>query len=422
MEGKMEASGSEIKPLHSLILDLPPSCIEFCPAHPDYLVVGTYNLQRQERAEQAIDAVDTVKPQSRNGSLVVFRLDKDANELHHVHTISYPSALLDLHFHPAPDKNDVLATVSSTGTLSFFRLACSDTKTASLVHVATHRPLGDDESVLFLSCAWHSSIHNLLAITTSDCEVHIVKVDDSWGAHQTTSTPVIAHTLEAWTVSFSPFLVDPPINTSDDAISTTSKGFTIFSGGDDSQLLSATCYSQADRSDDEDEIQVQELMFPAKGHGAGVTAILPVSLALSNDSSIVITGSYDDCLRVYSFPARVGGMMPYPPKQLAESNLGGGVWRLKLLHLDQPRKDVDKASPDSWTILILASCMHAGSRIVEIVGNGDGECQIKVLARFEEHRSMNYGSDWQPGTGVAFKPLRVVSTSFYDKLMCLWEF
>jgi diphthamide biosynthesis protein 7 len=70
--------------LHSLILDLPPSCAEFCPAHPEYLVVGTYNLQKddsetapetKEEDEEASPAVP--KAQSRNGSLVVLKVQGD---------------------------------------------------------------------------------------------------------------------------------------------------------------------------------------------------------------------------------------------------------------------------------------------------------------------------------------------------------
>lgn len=48
-----------------------------------------------------------------------------------------------------------------------------------------------------------------------------------------------------------------------------------------------------------------------------------------------------------------------------------------------------------------------------------------VLARFEEHKSMNYGSDVQPTQqhqrDVEDPKKTIVSTSFYDKLMCLWR-
>ena len=80
--------------------------------------------------------------------------------------------------------------------------------------------------------------------------------------------------------------------------------------------------------------------------------------------------------------------------------------------------------------VILANCMHAGSRIVEVrekadpQENEDGGWEIEVLARFEEHKSMNYGSDVQPpfGSQGSKGVRRIVSTSFYDKLLCLWKY
>ncbi|KAI3319946.1 WD40-repeat-containing domain protein [Xylariaceae sp. AK1471] len=428
----METQEREIASLRSVVLSLPPSCIEFCPAHPDHFIVGTYNLQKDEPTQgEKTDASnnngshETIKKhQSRNGSLVVFRLAEDANDLLHVQTVSHPSALLDLHFHPHQNKHEVLAAVSSTGTLSFFRLSPRRMPSAPLVELATHKPLGDDESLLFLSCAWHPSLPDLLAITTSDYQVHILRVDNSWSAHQTSSTSVIMHTLEAWTVAFSPFPTGSQVVTND-LVRETSHGFMIYSGGDDSKLLSTTCFYKRDQDNntetDEDDITVPYPTIRVKGHTAGVTAILPLSLTLLDGSRVIISGSYDDCLRLHSVHSQVGGVMLGPPKLLAEKNLGGGVWRLKLIKLEQTSNE-DAVSRKSWSALILASCMHAGSRVLEITGDYSDSCQIHVLGWFEEHKSMNYGSDFQPGTELDGRSLRCVSTSFYDKLLCLWKF
>lgn len=72
----------------SLTLDLPPSCLQFCPAHPEYLVIGTYNLQKEDTDDHhGTGGGDTVveeardklkKNQSRNGSLVVYKSDGSA--------------------------------------------------------------------------------------------------------------------------------------------------------------------------------------------------------------------------------------------------------------------------------------------------------------------------------------------------------
>jgi diphthine methyl ester acylhydrolase len=72
----------------SLILDLPPSCVEFCLAHPSFFVVGTYNLVKEEQATDSANPADdendqddvgdeqqgSKKLQNRNGSLVVFQM------------------------------------------------------------------------------------------------------------------------------------------------------------------------------------------------------------------------------------------------------------------------------------------------------------------------------------------------------------
>ena len=66
--------------------------------------------------------------------------------------------------------------------------------------------------------------------------------------------------------------------------------------------------------------------------------------------------------------------------------------------------------------------MHAGTRIVQLSRSGD-EWEFTVQAKFEEHKSMNYGSDVQPVQRAQEGGQRtIVSTSFYDKLMCVWQF
>lgn len=63
--------------------------------------------------------------------------------------------------------------------------------------------------------------------------------------------------------------------------------------------------------------------------------------------------------------------------------------------------------------------MHAGSRILRLLRDENGSWSFHVLARFEEHKSMNYGTDVRPSKD-SLKTF--VSTSFYDKLMCLWQY
>ena len=67
--------------------------------------------------------------------------------------------------------------------------------------------------------------------------------------------------------------------------------------------------------------------------------------------------------------------------------------------------------------------MHAGTRIIRVHRKRDDEAaseawEFEVVYCFEEHGSMNYGSAAQPS---ASSLKTIVSTSFYDKIMCLWR-
>ena len=60
-----------ISSTRNLVLDLPPSCIEFSPLSPHYFVVGTYYLEAESGASH--------KPaQDRRGSLILFNLTDKA--------------------------------------------------------------------------------------------------------------------------------------------------------------------------------------------------------------------------------------------------------------------------------------------------------------------------------------------------------
>ncbi|KAL2880889.1 hypothetical protein SGCOL_003916 [Colletotrichum sp. CLE4] len=380
----------------SLILDLPPSCIEFCSSHPSYFVVGTYNLVKEEETTTELsenaDVAVLKKPQNRNGSLIVYQLVDGL--VQQVQTLLHPAAILDLHFCPSAGRQDILAVVSSTGTLSIFRLNPVADASEPLKHLATSRISDVPEGVLFLSGVWDPNNAASIALTTSSGEVRIMRLGDSWEIiDEEDSEAIITHSLEAWTVAFSPPDQATP--------------FILYSGGDDSALRYTSCSRNEDAG-------IEALYTPLNvpGHGAGVTAILPIPLTLADNSRLLVTGSYDDTIRVFSVqpPHETYGMRKV--KCLAEENLGGGVWRLKLIDMT--------STADRCRLRVLASCMHAGARVVELEGPLSGEAwAVTALAQFEEHKSMNYGSDFVPAPGS--NRLECVSTSFYDKLLCLWE-
>lgn len=331
----------------------------------------------------------------------------------HVQTELQPSAILDLHFHPISDRQDICATVSSTGTLDVFRFLGPSTESRKLVALKTIRIPGVDEDVLFLSFTWHPSIHDVVAVTTSQGNIHIMRLGQNNEAFLSSSVPIISHTLEAWCVAIYPSVS----TTSPSQVADGSELFTLFTGGDDSALNYATCKVTGGSGAECDPFQIDTPFEPktVSGHEAGVTAILPLPLrGEEQGSDLVVTGSYDDHIRVYAITPLHKTWGLKKARLLAAANLGGGVWRLRLVALD------DRGPGVAWRAWILASCMHAGARIVELRGTGDENCEMEVLGRFEEHKSMNYGSDVQPSD--THGNLVCVSTSFYDKLLCLWQF
>lgn len=83
---------ASVPSLRSLTLDLPPSCIAFCPTQPQYFVVGTYYLHpKEQRAAPAALQSESTKNaevtlsddlaaaeldhQKRTGSLMLSKLD-----------------------------------------------------------------------------------------------------------------------------------------------------------------------------------------------------------------------------------------------------------------------------------------------------------------------------------------------------------
>ncbi|PTB62461.1 hypothetical protein BBK36DRAFT_1185441 [Trichoderma citrinoviride] len=388
--------------LKSLILDLPPSCAEFCPAHPEYLVTAPETQEDDEGG----DSPAAPKAQNRNGSLVVLKVQGD--DISIVQTVMQPSALLDLRFYrDVPEYRDVLAVVSSTGTLAVFKFDPLRDASAPLQQLATSRCEDLDEGVLFLQCNWHPVARRVIGVTTSTGLARLLLLDDEWKIAKSADVD-IQNSLEAWCIAFAP--VGPASHATNQPIS-------VYCGGDDSMLRYTTCHWVGE-GDEQDPSSILDMPFAPmtiKGqHDAGVTAILPLSLSTRDHGRLVVTGSYDDHLRVFAIHDLHQSYGLKRVQLLADANLGGGVWRLNLVDI--------QTTEGSTKIRLLASCMYAGARLVEIVSDDGQSWACVVLARFEEHKSMNYASDVVPSPHTDGGRTRIVSTSFYDKLLCLWEY
>ncbi|KUI72263.1 Diphthine methyltransferase [Cytospora mali] len=477
MDGLAECNLSidmTISSSQSMQLDLPPSCIEFCPAHPSYFLVGTYNLQKEENGERGAgeseakeeeqdkEREEGLRAQSRTGSIIVFQLQN--GKARRIQTIPQPSAVFDLHFAPQPDRGDICAAVSSTGTISLFRLSPGQPlSTTAESEAAVLEPLSSsslkiqdsDENTLLTYFAWHPTVLGLMAVTTATGKVMFVQVDEGYQGIAALGTPVIEHgteirrgyqgvgdserpiieePIEAWCVAFSNLWDVSPESQNFSLLST------VFSGGDDSALrlrsywLAENVEPDSNNNSNEESSDegsngspVRFNLYGAKtvtGHYAGVTVILPLPITMSDGSQLVLTGSYDDTLRAWAITPPHKNYGRPKTRVLGEENLGGGVWRLKVIE-----ELSSMTGPGPWTIVVLTSCMHAGTRVLRIRGGADleGGVEIEVLSRFEEHKSMNYGSDYSRVEGTLLRKegkreAVCVSTSFYDRLLCVWEF
>lgn len=215
-------------------------------------------------------------------------------------TVALDSAVLDLEWTPhTTDLGDTLCVATSTGSLDFFHF---DVQTERLEHTSSKQI--SDKSTLVLDILWHPSRPDIIAVTLSDGALSLCQSNDTakpWEpSSRITTTELATHSLEPWTLAFSP------------------KASHIFSGGDDAVLQSLQL-SLEPASDADVTPSSTTLWTDRKSHEAGVTAILPLA------TDLLITGSYDDRIRLIAAP-------PMGRRQvLAELDLGGGVWRLRML-------------------------------------------------------------------------------------------
>lgn len=331
-----------------------------------------------------------------------------------------PYAVFDLHFHPR-DPN-LFAIAGSSGCVALFKVSGEEETITPLWTLPVH----EDTSIPALFLAWTpqnwftQEKADGFAVTFSDGQTTVFGTTSGDITEREKITEVgtfrVKETIEIWFVALhvyqyaitdtnggpSPKL--PFLFTGDDFGSLHTRRFTLensdTNNGDDDEdgqsILPSVLLDHDDR---------------AQHHTAGVTSILPLPLPLFEDAPILITGSYDEYLRVYH-ATRKGAV-------LAELCLGGGVWRLQGLGVENTAF-LSGSGPQEWRILVLASCMHGGTRVVRITGNGESQWNIEVVAEFTEHESMNYASDVWKGD-QSRKEMLCLSSSFYDRRVCLWR-
>ena len=297
----------------------------------------------------------------------------------------------------------MFAVATSTGHVCFFRL---DIQNSEFITILDSIQVCDP-SILVLSLAWRPSQVSPSTIAVSLSDGSIVVLGHLEGPAWTTRVHKQAHSLEAWVVVWSSH--QHPNGT-----------LALYSGGDDSVFCmhSSTQYALDTQAtgNDTDGNSFDSSFPDKKTHSAGVTAILPLAIPSLPAEEVIMTGSYDESVRVLGFNRAISPNGRN--KTLAEKKLGGGVWRLKLLGT------IDSELNGEICLKVLASCMHAGAKVLRVHRSVQGIWTIQVLAKFVEHESMNYASDARPGIpedGVGEAEYTCVSTSFYDRKLCVWK-
>lgn len=320
-------------------------------------------------------------------------------------TLALNCAILDLQFHPLDSHIFGISTSDGkVGILSWFN------DPVTLKHIGWIY-VSDGSDALVTSMTWvmwsevvdpHQERVGLAVTLTDGCvrlyagrNLHLLGEVEHTYRFQ-------SHSQEAWYVAFSETFK------------------LLLSGGDDTALH---IYKLNPLEPAGLQTEVPPLWIDRKSHGAGVTAILPfeqVNDPFSN-CSYILTGSYDEYLRVFKLD-----QTSTKKAVVVEESLGGGVWRLKQVGDTWREGPSPEFTGQRICSLIMASCMHAGVRILQVVRTCAGQCAhdfsssclwtVDVVAKFEEHESMNYASDVRMVNGA----LQFVSTSFYDKRVCVW--
>ncbi|KAK3882844.1 hypothetical protein Pcinc_012814 [Petrolisthes cinctipes] len=351
----------EVRRLFSWDTEYSADSAEFCPIAPyhDYLAVGTYQLVNQ--SPQQCDQIEGVTVEQ--GELPKKRLGRL-----YLHKMTEDRVLQVVQNMDMPAILDMKWCHHMVYGLPLLAIAnasgqvliyaLKDGNSYAVLKLFCQYEIGKDTLVLSLDWSTNRIQSERPQLTLSDSKGNITLLELNEGL--TMKQTFLAHDFEAWITAFDCW--NPNI---------------VYTGGDDSKFKKFDVRTEPGTA-----------VVTSRAHDAGVTSIH------SNvyKEFLLVTGSYDENVNVWDTRK-----LRFP---LFSQSVGGGVWRLKF----------DPHNGD----LLLAACMHNGFHVVDI------NDKLQVKASFSGHESLAYGADWYCGLENSTKT--VASASFYDHLLCLWEF
>ena len=445
-EPKVDQEPLTINAEATIYVDAPPCCVLFSCISL-MAVVGMYNL---------VETIDEngLKRQARTGALQAIQLpslelgsDQKTGVIKKSQTFQTTFGILDLVRYPLDAASnawhngyaDIFAAATSEGTIVWFGLVdlAYSRRSNILEQIRTMRV--EEPNVIITQLTWAGAWPDLIGFTTATGSVKVVKIpswnqtripegdDPVWNPAGVPIDQVLTtdlrgqtvlmheHSLEAWTCSFPKTLgLDSyePRKTNTDA-------FDLYTGGDDAVLGHSSWTISAGPSGT--DANTHRSWLDKKTHQAGVTAVLPFGIDRDDNhprTDLLITGSYDDHIRVLQVPTVENGLCR--PVLLGERNLGGGVWRFSITKHAWSRQE--EPVKQLW-IELAVCCMYAGVKIVRLSGKSFQDLwSIDILAQFTGHESICYGLDSRHSVESNTSPceIRSISCSFYDRRVCLW--
>ncbi|CAL7951000.1 unnamed protein product [Xylocopa violacea] len=306
--------------------------VEWCPIHSfkNIFVCGTYQLMKDEELKSSYSQ------SKRLGRIYMFQVAENGC-LILLQKIEVP-AILDIKWAHVTCQNKILlGVVNASGYLQIYQLKNYDEK--KILELLTEKKVADEDEVLALSLDWstgrlmnNNELSSKIVVSDSKGFISLFEIN---GSELNKINSWVAHQFEAWITAFDYW--DTNI---------------VYSGGDDCrfQRFDIRIGNHASASN--------------KIHGAGVTSIH----SNSQREFLLSSGSYDEILRLWDTRNF--------KQPISETNLGGGVWRLKWDPFVQR--------------YLLAACMYGGFRIVDCE-----KTEIPfVIDEYNEHESIAYGCDW----------------------------